>query len=90
MKYLCLIYPEDAALDSLSERDYAAIIEEVLAFREELRLSGHYIASSPLQPAEVTTTCAGPERQGFDHGWSLRRNEGAAGGLLSHRSDRLE
>ena len=34
MKYLCLIYPEDAAIDSLSERDYAAIIEEVLAFRD--------------------------------------------------------
>jgi hypothetical protein len=56
MRYLCLIYPEEATLDALSERDYATIIEEVLAYREELRLSGHYIASSPLQPAEATTT----------------------------------
>jgi len=56
MRYLCLIYPEEAALNALSERDYAAIIEEVLAYREELRLSGHYIASSPLQPVEATTT----------------------------------
>lgn len=56
MRYLCLIYPDEAALNALSEREYAAIIEEVLAFREELRLSGHYIASSPLQPAEATTT----------------------------------
>jgi hypothetical protein len=56
MRYLCLIYPDEAALNALSERDQAAIIEEVLAYREELRLSGHYIASSPLQPAEATTT----------------------------------
>lgn len=56
MRYLCLIYPDEAALNALSERDYAAIIEEVLAYREELRLSGHYIASSPLQPVEATTT----------------------------------
>jgi hypothetical protein len=56
MRYLCLIYPDEAVLDALSERDYAAMIEEVLAFREELRLSGRYIASSPLQPAEATTT----------------------------------
>ncbi len=56
MRYLCLIYPEEEALNALSEREYATIIEEVFAYREELRLSGHYIASSPLQPAEVATT----------------------------------
>jgi len=56
MRYLCLIYPDEAVLNALSERDYAAIVEEVLAYREELRLSGHYVASSPLQTAEVTTT----------------------------------
>ena len=56
MKYLCLVYHEELKIDALPETEYAAIVGEVLDYREELRRSGHYIASSPLQPVQSATT----------------------------------
>lgn len=56
MKYLCLVYHEETKVDALSESEYDAIVSEVLAYREELRKSGHYIASSPLEPVQTATT----------------------------------
>lgn len=56
MKYLCLVYHDEAKVDAMPEREYQAIMSEVLAFREELSQSGHYIASSPLQPVQTATT----------------------------------
>ena len=56
MQYLCLVYPDAAKLAQLSPAEYADVMEQVLAYREELRGSGHYIASSPLEPAEQATT----------------------------------
>ncbi len=56
MKYLCLVYHDEATLAALPEREYDAIVDEVLAYREELRASGHYITSAPLQPVHTATT----------------------------------
>ena len=56
MKYLCLVYHEEAAIEALPASEYDAIMGEVLAFREELRRSGHYLASSPLQPVRTAAT----------------------------------
>ena len=56
MKYLCLVYHEEATIEALPESEYDAIVDEVLAYREELRRGGHYLASSPLQPVRAATT----------------------------------
>jgi hypothetical protein len=56
MQYLCLVYQEETKLDALSKSEYDAVVSEVLDYREELRQSGHYIASSPLQPVQMATT----------------------------------
>jgi hypothetical protein len=56
MKYLCLVYHEEATIEALPPREYAAIMGEVLAYREELRRGGHYLASSPLQPVRSAAT----------------------------------
>ncbi|MBA3414193.1 MAG: YciI family protein [Chloroflexia bacterium] len=56
MKYLCLVYHEEAMTDALPEWEYDAVVGEGLDYREDLRQSGHYIASSPLQPVEMATT----------------------------------
>jgi hypothetical protein len=56
MKYLCLVYHEEAKIHAMPESEYAAIISEVLDYREELRKGGNYIASSPLQPVQSATT----------------------------------
>ena len=56
MKYLCLVYHEEETIDALPAREYDAIVCEVLAYRDELRLGGHYITSSPLESVQAATT----------------------------------
>lgn len=53
MKYLCLVYSEEAKLHSLPESPKD---EECLAYDEALRESGHCVASEALQPIETATT----------------------------------
>jgi hypothetical protein len=56
MRYLCLVYIEEKKLDGLSKPEYDALVGEALAYDEELRKSGHYIASDALQPVQTATT----------------------------------
>src|SRR5690349_8825708 len=56
MQYLCLVYQEEAKLDALPASEYDDLVREVLDYREELRQSGHYIVSSPLQPVHAATS----------------------------------
>ncbi|MGH2617705.1 MAG: YciI family protein [Thermomicrobiales bacterium] len=56
MKYLCLVYQEEAKLDALPGNQCDAIASEVLDYREELRQSGNLIVSSPLQSVRTATT----------------------------------
>jgi hypothetical protein len=56
MKYMCLVYYDEKTLEALSKSEYDALVEEVLAYREVLRKSGHYITSDGLQPVETATT----------------------------------
>jgi hypothetical protein len=56
MKYLCLVYHEEAAIDALPASDRDAFAGENRAFDEELRRSGHHLASDALQPARAATT----------------------------------
>ena len=56
MKYLCLVYHDEAAVDALPADEYDAIINDVLDYREELRRSGHYLTSSPLEAVRSAIT----------------------------------
>ena len=56
MRYLCLVYYDERKLDALSKSEYDALVDEVLAYREVLRKSGHYIVSDGLQPVRTATT----------------------------------
>jgi hypothetical protein len=56
MQYLCLAYQDEAQLEALSAGAYAAIESEICEYAEELRQSGHAIATAPLQPAQSATT----------------------------------
>jgi hypothetical protein len=56
MKYLCLIYFDEAKLSALSEKAGAELHRACFAFDEELRESGRYIASSPLEPVRTAAT----------------------------------
>ena len=49
MKYLCLVYGEEQAIASVPDH-------HCLAFDQEIRKSGHCIASEALQPVSTATT----------------------------------
>jgi len=49
MKYLCLAYHDEQRLDALSKDELDVLIEETLAYNEELLTSGHLVAAEALQ-----------------------------------------
>lgn len=56
MKYLCLIYREETAVESLPDREFAALQSGMRAYRAQIEQSGHHIVSSALQPVQTATT----------------------------------
>lgn len=56
VKYLCMIYQDEAKVNALPQSEFDAIMRDVFDYRDELRRSGHYIASSPLETVETAVT----------------------------------
>jgi hypothetical protein len=56
MKYMCLVYVEEAILNSLSKSDRQSLSDESLAYYDELRKTGQCLAASPLHPVETAAT----------------------------------
>jgi hypothetical protein len=49
MKYLCLVYGEERAIEKMNDHD-------CLAYDRSIRASGHCISSEALQPVATATT----------------------------------
>jgi hypothetical protein len=56
MKYLLLIYENEASLAGLSEAEQGKIYEEYMAYTRDIRKTGHYVAGEALQPISTATT----------------------------------
>jgi hypothetical protein len=56
MRYLCLVYGEEKALDALSEGEMAVLVDESLVYDDVLRRSGHYLVSAALEHVEAAKT----------------------------------
>jgi hypothetical protein len=56
MKYLCLIYNEERKLGAMPKSEWEALVSEALAYDEELKQKGHFVAAQPLQPVQTATT----------------------------------
>ncbi len=56
MKYLCLVYHEEKKLDAMSTSEWNALIDETLAWQDELQESGHFVVGQPLEPVQSATT----------------------------------
>jgi hypothetical protein len=56
MHYLCLAYYDEEKFDALTGSDLDAIRKDCRPHDEELRRSGHLVATGSLQPARSTTT----------------------------------
>jgi hypothetical protein len=56
MKYLCMIFYDEKKLNALSKQEYQALVNESLAYDDELRNSGHLLANQALEPVHAATT----------------------------------
>jgi hypothetical protein len=56
MKYLLLIYENEAQWASLPEAEQGKIFQEYMDYTNRIRKSGNYIAGEALQPVNTATT----------------------------------
>ena len=56
MKYLCLIYDEEAKLESLSKAEMDALMADYFVFTKDIRQSGHYLGGNDLKRVKHATT----------------------------------
>jgi hypothetical protein len=56
MRYLCLVYIDPAIAEAASKEDWAEIDRESLAFNEELKRTGQYLASNALADPKTAKT----------------------------------
>jgi len=56
MKFLCLAYEEQRALDALSESEWHALRKETLDYVDRLQKSGRLILAQALQSAATAST----------------------------------
>jgi len=56
VKYLCLVYHEESKRNTMSREETDAIFDALLEYRDELRQSGHFVASAPPSAEHSATT----------------------------------
>ena len=56
MRYMFTIYHDRTVMDALPEKERQALIDSAIEYAEEIRRSGHYIASDALQRIESGRT----------------------------------
>ena len=56
MRFMFAIHHDEDVLDALPEAERQGLIDSALDYTEELRRSGHYIASDALQRARTART----------------------------------
>jgi hypothetical protein len=56
MKFLCLAYEEERALNALSESEWHALRKETLDYVDRLQKSGRLILAQALQSATIAST----------------------------------
>ena len=56
MKYLCLIYDEEALWERMPKDETDRIMGEFMTFTQDIARSGHMVAGEQLQPTSTATT----------------------------------
>ena len=56
MKFMFTIYHDESVLDAMPEKDMQPLVDSAIEYAEELRSSGHYIASDALQRVGTART----------------------------------
>lgn len=56
MKFLCLVYAEEAKLGAMSDRDGRALTDESLGYDDVLRAGGHFVVANALESVRTAAT----------------------------------
>src|SRR5690606_40454320 len=56
MKYLALVYYDEAIIDAMSKKEWDALNAECYHCVQGLKSSGHYVDGAPLHPVATGTT----------------------------------
>ena len=56
MKYLCLIYDNEAQQSKMTKEEGGKMMGEYRDFTQDITKSGHYLGGNPLQPTSTATT----------------------------------
>jgi hypothetical protein len=56
MKYLCLIYEDEAAWGKMPKAEADAMMGEYFAYTGDIKRSGHYLGGNALQPTQTAST----------------------------------
>ncbi len=56
MKFMFTIYHDEKVLNAMPETEMQALVDSAIEFAEEIRRSGHYIASDALQRVSTART----------------------------------
>ena len=56
MKYLCLMYHDEATLSALPPGEYERLVEESIAEIDALTASGKFLSAHRLEPVQTATT----------------------------------
>ncbi|QSX36271.1 YciI family protein [Shewanella sedimentimangrovi] len=56
MKYLALVYYQQAAMNQMSQQQWDALNRECIACGDALQQAGHYLGGNPLEPVDCATT----------------------------------
>ena len=56
MKFMFVIYHDENVLDAMPEKERQALVDSAIEYAEEIRRSGHYLASDALQRTQTART----------------------------------
>ena len=56
MKFMFTIHHDEKVLEAMPEKEMQALVDSAIEYAEEIRQSGHYIASNALQRAGTART----------------------------------
>ena len=56
MKFLVTIYHDEKVLDAIPEKEMQGLVDSAIEYAEDLRRSGHYVASDALQRTGTART----------------------------------
>ena len=91
MRYLCLVYAEEAKLVGLSKAEGDELVRESLDYDDALRRSGHYISSHALQsPGTATSVRTREDDVSMTDGPFAETKEQLLGFILIEASDKAD